>query len=42
MFPTGSVSLITKFGHWAVAGIGGLESIGLRLLGEATLMAAAV
>jgi membrane protein DedA with SNARE-associated domain len=42
MFPTGPTSLITKFGYWAVAGIVGLESVGLPLPGEATLIAAAV
>ena len=42
MFPTVPTSLITKFGYWAVAGIVGLESVGLPLPGEATLIAAAL
>ena len=42
MFPTGPTSLITKFGYLAVASIVGLESVGLPLPGEATLIAAAV
>jgi membrane protein DedA with SNARE-associated domain len=42
MFPTSPTSLITKFGYWAVAGIVGLESVGLPLPGEATLIAAAL
>jgi membrane protein DedA with SNARE-associated domain len=41
MFPTGPTALITKFGYLAVAGIVGLESVGLPLPGEATLIAAA-
>jgi membrane protein DedA with SNARE-associated domain len=42
MFPTGPTSLITKFGYLAVAGVVGLESVGLPLPGEATLIAAAI
>src|ERR1700693_2694125 len=42
MFSPGPTSLITKFGYWAVAGIVGLESVGLPLPGEATLIAAAL
>jgi membrane protein DedA with SNARE-associated domain len=42
MFATSPTSLITKFGYWGVAGIVGLESIGLPLPGEATLIAAAI
>ena len=42
MFSTGPTSLITKFGYLAVAGVVGLESVGLPLPGEATLIAAAV
>jgi membrane protein DedA with SNARE-associated domain len=38
----GPTTLITKFGYWAVAGIVGLESVGLPLPGEATLIAAAI
>ena len=42
MFPDGPTSLITKFGYLAVAAIVGLESVGLPLPGEATLITAAV
>jgi len=42
MFPDGPTSLITKFGYLAVAAIVGLESVGLPLPGEATLVTAAV
>jgi membrane protein DedA with SNARE-associated domain len=42
MFPAGPTSLITKFGYLAVAAIVGLESVGLPLPGEATLVTAAV
>ena len=42
MFAPSPASLITKFGYWGVAGIVGLESIGLPLPGEATLIAAAI
>ena len=41
MFPAGPTSLITKFGYLAVAAIVGLESVGLPLPGEATLITAA-
>jgi membrane protein DedA with SNARE-associated domain len=41
-FPSGPTSLIAKFGYWAVAGIIGLESMGLPFPGEATLIAAAI
>ena len=41
MFPTGPTTLVTKFGYVAIAGIVGLESVGLPLPGEATLIAAA-
>jgi membrane protein DedA with SNARE-associated domain len=34
--------LLHSYGYWAVAGVVGLESIGLPLPGEATLIAAAV
>jgi len=37
MFSTGPTSLVTKFGYLAVAGVVGLESVGLPLPGEATL-----
>jgi membrane protein DedA with SNARE-associated domain len=42
MLPPGPTSLIAKFGYWAVAAIVGLESVGLPLPGEATLIAAAL
>ena len=42
MFSTGPTSLVTKFGYLAVAGVVGLESVGLPLPGEATLIAAAL
>ena len=42
MLHLGPASLITKFGYLAVAAIVGLESVGLPLPGEATLIAAAV
>ena len=42
MLHLGPTSLITKFGYLAVAAIVGLESVGLPLPGEATLIAAAV
>ena len=42
MVHLGPTSLITKFGYLAVAAIVGLESVGLPLPGEATLIAAAV
>jgi membrane protein DedA with SNARE-associated domain len=43
MFSTGGpISLITKYGYWAVAGVIGLESMGLPLPGEATLIAAGI
>ena len=42
MFPAGPTSLVAKFGYLAVAGIVGLESVGLPLPGEATLIATAV
>jgi membrane protein DedA with SNARE-associated domain len=42
MFPAGPTSLVTKFGYLAVAAIVGLESVGLPLPGEATLITAAV
>jgi membrane protein DedA with SNARE-associated domain len=42
MLPPGPTTLISKFGYLAVAGIIGLESLGLPLPGEATLIAAAL
>ena len=43
MFSSGGpISLITKYGYWAVAGVIGLESMGLPLPGEATLIAAGI
>lgn len=42
MLHLGPTSLIAKFGYLAVAAIVGLESVGLPLPGEATLIAAAV
>jgi len=41
MFTAGPTSLITKFGYLAVAAIVGLESVGIPLPGEATLITAA-
>jgi len=41
MFTAGPTSLITKFGYLAVAGIVGLERVGLPLPDEATLITAA-
>jgi membrane protein DedA with SNARE-associated domain len=38
----GPTSLLTKYGYWAVAGVVGLESMGVPLPGEATLIAAGI
>src|SRR4029079_7180060 len=43
MISTGSLQhLISTYGYWAVGGIVALESMGLPLPGEATLIAAAL
>ena len=42
MFAPGPAGLITKYGYFAVASVIGLESMGLPLPGEATLVAAAI
>jgi membrane protein DedA with SNARE-associated domain len=41
-FPAGPTTLIAKYGLLAVAGVVGLESMGLPLPGEAVLIAAAI
>jgi membrane protein DedA with SNARE-associated domain len=38
----GPTSLLAKYGYWAVAGVVGLESIGVPLPGEAILIAAGI
>jgi membrane protein DedA with SNARE-associated domain len=40
--PGGLTSLLAKYGYWAIAGVVGLESMGIPLPGEATLIAAGI
>jgi membrane protein DedA with SNARE-associated domain len=42
VFPGGPTSLVAKYGYWAIAGVVGLESMGIPLPGEATLIAAGI
>jgi hypothetical protein len=42
MFIPGGPSLLTKYGYWEIAGVVRLESMGVPLPGEATLIAAGI